>query len=156
MKPDKVARALLDEYWDMQLPVDPEYFANQLKLTVVRDSNMKMRTAYLDLDTREIHVNANEPPDRQRLLIARELGHYCLGHGSTKRDTTNPDWVKHLNTEDEDKAAVEFAVALTMPSTSVTKIIDKDRVEDMSKVRSFFRIAPEAFFYRLYRMGYLG
>ena len=69
------AQALLEEFWDCRLPVDPAYFAERLGLTVKYSYDLGLKSGYLDVETKEICVNATECQERQRGVS----GFLCLG-----------------------------------------------------------------------------
>lgn len=52
------ARALLEEYWDLQIPISPEFFAEKLGLRVAPSDTMGMKSGYLNAERKTICVNA--------------------------------------------------------------------------------------------------
>lgn len=48
------AQALLEEFWDCRLPVDPAYFAERLGLTVKYSYDLGLKSGYLDVEAKEI------------------------------------------------------------------------------------------------------
>lgn len=95
------AEALVEEFWDCRLPVNPEFFAERLGLKVRYSNEMGLQSGYLDIDKREICINAKESPECQRFAIAHELGHFCLYYESSDRDTTKPCWFLELDPQKE-------------------------------------------------------
>lgn len=147
------AQALLEEFWDCRLPVDPAYFAERLGLTVKYSYDLGLKSGYLDVEAKEICVNATERQERQRFTIAHELGHYCLGHGSSFRDTSNPQWVQQYDPQKE-MFADQFAADLLMPALAMKAVIDIRGIKDPVQLRKMFRVSSAAMYVRLKRLGY--
>lgn len=83
-------RSLLKEYWDFTIPIYPEKYAENLGLLVVESDGLGANAGYLDAEKKRICINTNACPERKRFTIAHELRHFCLGHGSSRRDTIKP------------------------------------------------------------------
>lgn len=147
------AQALLEEFWDCRLPVDPEYFAKRLGLTVKYSHDLGLKSGYLNVEDKEICVNASECPERQRFTIAHELGHYCLGHGSSFRDTNNPQWVQQYDPQKE-LFADQFAADLLMPALAMKAVIDIRGEKNPVKLREMFRVSSCVMYGRLKKLGY--
>lgn len=147
------AQALLEEFWDCRLPVDPEYFAKRLGLAVKYSHDLGLKSGYLNVEDKEICVNATECPERQRFTIAHELGHYCLGHGSSFRDTNNPQWVQQYDPQKE-LFADQFAADLLMPALAMKAVIDIRGEKNPVKLREMFRVSSSAMYVRLKKLGY--
>ena len=145
-------QALLEEFWDMKVPINPEFFANKLGLTVVREE-LGYRSGYLNEETGTIYVNAKEIPERQRLTIAHELGHHCLGHGSAERNTVLPSGAKSYDPAKE-AAANRFAADLIMPAIAVRALVDKLNIKDPVKLRQALGVSSQALNLRLSTLGY--
>lgn len=86
------ARALLKEYWNFTIPISPKEYAENLGLLVVESDGLGANAGYLEAEKKRICINANVCPERKLFTIAHELGYFCLGHGSSRRDTTKADW----------------------------------------------------------------
>ena len=43
------AKALLEEFWDLKLPIDPKFFAEKLGIEIV-SANLGLRSGFLDAD----------------------------------------------------------------------------------------------------------
>lgn len=146
------ARALLDEYWDLQIPISPEQFAEKLGLHVTESDTMGTKSGSYDAKTKTIFVNANDCEERKRFTIAHELGHFCLSHGSSLRDTSRANRFV-INTEHE-RAANQFAAELLMPAIAVKAMIDVRNVKDPVALRQAFGVSSQALYYRLKNLGY--
>lgn len=159
MKPYEVAQAILREYWDLKLPINPEVFAEKLQINIVRTPELKAKSGYFDLEDRTIYVNANEDEARQRFTIAHELGHYCLGHGTSDRVSGDPDWPLKLQQDAEEiakkeAAANEFAGELLVPGRKVEELILGQNIWDFKKLVDLFQVSPEAMIFQLDKLGY--
>lgn len=86
------ARALLKEYRNFTIPISPKEYAENLGLLVVESDGLGANAGYLEAEKKRICINANVCPERKLFTIAHELGYFCLGHGSSRRDTTKADW----------------------------------------------------------------
>lgn len=148
------AQALLEEFWDLKLPIDPKYFAKQFGLRVILNKDLGLKSGYLDQEKKEIHVNSNESQQRQRFTIAHELGHYCLGHGSSFRDTSNLEWINKTFDPKKERAANQFAADLLMPAIAVKILVDKRQIKDAKELRKIFDVSPQALYCRLDSLGY--
>lgn len=149
------AKALLEEFWDMKVPVDPEFFAKKLGLTVVF-SKLGAKSGYLDVSRKEIHVNESENKERQRFTIAHELGHFCLGHGSSYRDTRVPSsFLYNESDAKKEYLANQFAADLLMPAIAIKALIDGMGIRDASKLRKHLGVSSQALYVRLLALGYI-
>lgn len=147
------ARALLDEYWDFNIPISPEEFARRLGLNVERIENLGTKSGYLDEENQIIYVNAADVPERQRFTIAHELGHFCLDHGSSLRDTTKANWFR-INPVHE-RLANEFAAELLMPAIAMKAMIEVRNIKDPVALRQAFGVSSQALYFRLKNLGYI-
>ncbi len=146
------AQALLEEYWDFTIPISPEEFAKKLGLKIDLSNDMDTKSGCLDAEHRIIHVNATDSEERQRFTIAHELGHFCLGHGSSLRDTTKANWYA-VNPEHE-KEANQFAADLLMPAIAIKAMVERKNVKDPVILREAFGVSSQALYYRLKNLGY--
>lgn len=158
MNPRDVAKVLLSEYWDRKLPIDPELFAKKLEIEVVRTEDLGNKSGYFDGDSRKIYVNSTESLVRQRFTIAHELGHYCLGHGSSDRDTSSRDWILKLQENAPELAkresdANDFAGELLMPSLAVRYFVQQEKILSIDELRKRFNVSGMAMGIRLLRLG---
>lgn len=146
------ARALLEEFWDKKLPIDPREFANNLGLEVV-EADLGFLSGYLDESKKKIFVNSSELPVRQRFTIAHELGHYCLGHGSSHRNTTVPRWFTQDDPSKE-RDANQFAADLLMPAIAVKALYDVMGIKDPRRLCELLGVSASALNIRLNNLGY--
>lgn len=145
------AKALLEELWDMKLPVDPTFFATELGLSVHEASLGFLSGYYKD---RDIYVNEGHPEERKRFTIAHELGHFCLGHGPSRRDTSKSGWYGADDLEKE-KLANAFAAELLMPEEVVRYFIDEKGITNATLLRQAFGVSSSALANRLRSLGYI-
>lgn len=146
------AKALLEEFWDQKLPIDPRDFAKRLGLQVV-EADLGFLSGYLDESKKTIFVNNLELPVRQRFTIAHELGHYCLGHGSSNRDTNSPNWFTKVNPSNE-RDANQFAADLLMPAIAIKALYDGLNIKDPKKLCELLGVSASALNIRLNNLGY--
>lgn len=146
------ARAFLEEYWDLQIPISPEFFAEKLGLRVTTSDTMGMKSGYLDAERKTICVNAMLVEERRRFAVAHELGHFCLRHGSSLRDTSAADWFR-IDPE-HDRAADRFAAELLMPAIAVKAMVEVRKVKDPVALRRAFGVSSQALYCRLEELGY--
>jgi len=90
-----------------------------------------------------IGVNKNHPPNRQRFTIAHELGHYILGHDSSKivDDTFDKD-------NDKERAANKFAGELLIPYDFLKKDIEESE-HDIPSLAKKYQVSEQAMSVRL-------
>lgn len=146
------AKALLKEYWDLKVPIDPEFFAENLGLTVIQEP-LGYRSDYLDAARKTIHVNSVECRERQRFTVARELGHYCLGHGTPAGNNAAHNVGKDYGAAEE-AAANKFAEELVMPAVVIRALAEKMGVDDPIKLRKALGVTAPVMYARLSSLGY--
>lgn len=146
------AAALLEEYWDMKIPIQPERIAGYLGLKIVREP-LGYRSGYLDVKNKQIVVNSTEVPERQRFTIAHELGYYCLRHGDAERNTFFPSGAANYSPENE-AAANRFAADLIMPAIAIKALVDKMGIKDPVRLRKALGVSSSALNLRLSSLGY--
>ena len=146
------ARALLDEYWDCKIPISPEEFATKLGIRVIQSDDMGSKSGYFDAKSKTICINRNDCEERQRFTLAHELGHFCLNHGSSLRDTSTANWF--MGNSEHERAANQFAAELLMPAIAVKAMIEVRNVKDPVALRKAFGVSSQALFYRLKNLGY--
>lgn len=147
------AQVLLEEFWNCQLPIDPAYIAQRLGLAIKYSRDLGLKSSYLHVENKEICVNASECLELQRFSIAHELGHYCLGHGSSFRDPNDSQWIQQYDPQKE-LLADQFAADLLMPSLAMKAVIDIRGEKDPVKLRKMFCVSSSAMFVRLKELGY--
>ncbi|MBD3727185.1 MAG: ImmA/IrrE family metallo-endopeptidase [Moraxella osloensis] len=81
--PKRTAKSYIENYWDYQLPVQPEKIAEAEGLRVLdiqllgcENLSGAFKPDYEGMPT--IFVNRTEGHTRQRFTVAHELGHYAL------------------------------------------------------------------------------
>lgn len=157
MTPSDVAQVLLKKYWDGVLPVDPEFFAERMVIQVKRTSDMD-EIGYFDEEARTIFVKATESPSRERYTIARELGHYSLGHGTSRRDTTSRDWILKFQKDaavygQQDNEANDFAGELLLPASVLRYFVQEKKILSIDELSQRFGVSGMAVGIRLLQLG---
>lgn len=146
------AKSLLKEYWDLQVPIDPEYFAEKLGLTVIQEP-LGYRSGYLDAAGKTIRVNSTESRVRQRFTVAHELGHYCLGHSSAEQNSAAINFGKDYDPAKE-AAANRFAAELIMPAIAIRALMECRGITDPIELRKVLGVSSVALNIRLTALGY--
>lgn len=147
------AQSLLERFWDLKVPVDPEVFAKGLGLTVELSDDLGLASGFLDVENKKICVNKNECPERRRFTIAHELGHFCLGHCSSFRDTSDPMWYAKGDPAKELQAN-SFAAELIMPAIAIKILVDKRGIKNAAQLRQMLGVSSQALNRRLRSLGY--
>jgi Zn-dependent peptidase ImmA (M78 family) len=152
-KAAKDAAEVLDTYWALGFPVDPERIATAIGMLVerqqLRDGTSGMLRVEKD-SSPEIFVNANDVDQRQRFTIAHELGHYFERTTSGAVDFNFIDR-RGAEYDAHEFYADEFAANLLMPEYEV-----RARVEDkfpLTRLAQHFGVSLPAMKLRLRRLG---
>jgi Zn-dependent peptidase ImmA (M78 family) len=95
----------------------------------------------------EISLDRNKPPKRQLFSLAHELGHLFvhMGFGNSKRWSNTPDYVESYarsGYDQEEFVANEFAAALLMPESEITKVVKAGHT--IREVADHFGVSQEA------------
>ena len=126
LDPEREAQAILDTSWirsgfELALPVDPTYIANELGIKVFRAgldadiSGILKKRPGMDA---EIYLQASDSRNRQRFTCAHELGHYVARSAEGDDDW---EYVEHRallasqGTDESEIFANQFAAHLLMP-----------------------------------------
>ena len=148
-----IVQALLEQCWDMKIPVEPEVFAAHLGLTVEMRDGLGLAASRFDPDSKTIVVNADACPERRRFAIARELGHYCLGH--CRRVDAASDPVRFAaDAQEQESQACIFAAELLMPAIAVKVLADRRGIRDAKTLREMLGVSSQALNWRLNALGY--
>lgn len=150
--PAMVASRILDEYWDARIPINPAYFAEKLGLRVELSMTMGQKLSEYDAQSKTIRVNATRGPEARRIAVARELGHFCLGHGSSKPDTSAPNWFRVDPAKE--LAASQFAAELIIPALALKAMVDLRGIKDPVALRKAFGVSSQVLYCRLKELGY--
>lgn len=155
---DALARTLVEAYWDMQIPVSPEDFAQKLGLRVVEVDDadevrsFTLRAASLDPEARIIRVAAGLPDERRRFALAREVGRFCLKEAEGPRSKST---LRRLGLDPyEDEEANRFAAALLLPAIAVKAMLEVRKVRDPVALREAFGVTSHVLWCRLKELGY--
>lgn len=150
--PDDAALELLEALDISTPPIDVDAVARACGIPVL-SWLFEGALSGLVIDTAEgpvIGVNSTHARNRQRFTITHELGHAVLRHldsfhvdlGTTTEDGTPPgyNW-RH------ERAANDFAAALLMPATLVTRA--HERTPSVSALAATFEVSELAMGFRL-------
>lgn len=148
-----IVQALLERYWDMKIPVEPEVFAAHLGLTVEMRDGLGLAASRFDPERKTIVVTADACPERRRFAIARELGHYCLGHSRSAHVASDPVRFAEVSQEQESQAC-SFAAELLMPAIAVKVLVDRRGIRDAKTLREMLGVSSQALNWRLNALGY--
>ncbi|MGY2267671.1 ImmA/IrrE family metallo-endopeptidase [Pseudomonas sp. SDO5561_S422] len=153
--PVRTAQAVLDQYWDRQLPVDPYRIARAAGASVEPDYGMSAHDLSGCFDVVNnipvIRFNPDDANVRQRFTIAHELGHMFLKHGHSFRDNAkNYSSGTHLYRE---RDANSFAAELLMPKEVVEWLVFKEKKYDVEEMAGILNVSGAAMHYRLMNLG---
>ena len=155
--PARSAKAILDQYWNRKIPVDPAQIAQAAGARIFADYSMSAKdlSGCFDVEngTPTISFNPDDAWVRQRFTIAHELGHMSLNHGRAMRDNKHnySSAAEHY----KEREANAFAAELLMPSEVVRWLIVNQGEKDIGKMSRTLGVSEAAMRYRLINLGYL-
>lgn len=149
---NQTVQNILETYWDAKIPIDPDFIAEKLGLSIIKD-DLSLKPGYLDVEKKEIYVNCEETTTRQRFVIARELGHYCLGHNCSFYETSDARY--RIFSEEQKEEANQFALDLLMPAAAVKAVMDGMGIRDVKRIREMFDVSAKVLQVRLLQLGYI-
>ena len=150
--PITAANRVLAQFWDNTIPVNPIVIAQRLGVNVMKNPSMEYSGAYLIHEgVPTIVFNSSESMTRQRFTVAHELGHHCLMHGTSFRDTSY-SFNRH-NYDPHETEANNFATELLMPELAVRH--ESLRRTDLLLLSQAFDVSTVAMHIRLERLGIL-
>lgn len=145
------AQEVLDRYWDKKLPVDILSIVKAIGLEAYSLSDEEIaegvsgRCEITEGESHALFINTQEPLVRQRFTLAHELGHYCLEHGNSFRDTRESMY----SYDPKEHAANVFAADILMPKDFVEHYIVKKGVTSISLLADVFKVSYTAMKIRL-------
>jgi len=157
----KKAIEVLKSYWNTydplrSLPIDVVDIARKLGFFVFQASfdgpyNENL-SGYIraEEDMREICVNKNDVPTRQRFTVAHELGHYHLHRIGNEITHISKRSEISLSQETE---ADKFAEELIMPEELLRKEHGKLLIPTTKELAKIFAVSPSAMRTRLRKLG---
>ena len=150
------AQEVLSKYWDKKLPVDVLSIVKSLGLDAYSLSEEEMKEGVsgryeVQSGVPALFVNTQEPLTRQRFTLAHELGHFCLNHGNSFRDTRESMY----SYDPKEYEANIFAADLLMPEDYIKHLIFSKGVTSVSKLADLFLVSYSAMKIRLERLGLL-
>jgi len=151
-------RTILNNVWDGFIPIDPEKIAKAFDIKVIDDANLSHNGKSISgeyLETKKgciIKYNASESTLSQRFIIAHELGHFALRHGSAMRDTH--DSFSSGNRDRKEVEANKFATELLLPRVLVEHQITEKNNNTINKLAAVFNVSEAAVEYRLESLGW--
>lgn len=155
--PVRQAQAILDRYWNRQIPVDPAQIAQAAGAQIFADYGMSAEdlSGCFDIEngTPTIRFNPDDAWVRQRFTIAHELGHMMLGHGRAMRDNKR----NYSASVDQyrEREANSFAAELLMPREVIEWMVVERGERDVGKMSRDLGVSELAMSYRLKNLGYL-
>ena len=154
--PRMAARVMLSEHWDGELPVDPFAIARSANVIVEHDPKMESnelgRFEYVNGQPR-IYTNPNESELRLRFVVAHELGHYAMEHGTRFVDTSLHFAPVHYDRAENQ--ANRFAIELLMPDFAVNILIEKRNIKSFEQLTGIFWVSGQSMEFRLKKLGWL-
>ncbi len=153
--PVRQAQAILSQYWNRQIPVDPAQIARDAGAQIFADYSMSADdlSGCFDIENGvpTIRFNPDDAWVRQRFTIAHELGHMILGHGRAMRDNSQ-NYRESANHYIE-REANTFAAELLMPREVIDWMIHQGRT-DIGQMSRDLGVSEMAMRYRLRNLGY--
>lgn len=100
----------------------------------------------------KVLISAERPEGRKRFTCSHEIGHHVLGHG-----TVIDEILTHGSDKQEEQEADFFASMLLMPSSAVTRILNRNQVsaENLTPagaytLSKYFGVSYKAFLIHIY------
>lgn len=156
--PKSSAKSYIENYWDYQLPVQPERIAEAEGLRVLdiqllgcENLSGAFKPDYEGMPT--IFVNRTEGETRQRFTIAHELGHYALNHPGEQLDRANS--YQAYQYDPKETQANAFAAELLMPDFVVDYLIKDENIKSVETLAEMFEVSENAMRFRLKNLGWL-
>lgn len=149
--PSFAAKAMLSQYWDGRLPVDPIAIAHRIGLTVRQLPDLSPYSGWFNAEAHVIEYQPTEARVRQRFTVAHELGHYALGHGTRARDTAMQ--FSSGTSDPAERAANQFAAELLMPADAVHSIVSSGQFRTVDELARVFDVSKVAMSYRMTNLG---
>ena len=152
---------LLKDNGIKSIPIDINAICKKEKITVsVKDLTSAEKKHEREIsgallvrgNERNIFVNINDVPTRQRFTIAHELGHYFLHHNEAASEN---DLIISFRGERNEKEfeADFFAAELLMPEEQVSKAYKQLSIPFVSILATQFNVSNAAMRYRLNELG---
>ena len=145
MEPSHAASAVLEQFWDLSLPVDPIKIAQKMGISVYYSEGPDELSGFYNDETKEIFIQEKKTSTRQRFSVAHELGHAVLGHGTRQRAKISPY-------DPKERAANQFAATLLMPSLAVRTMVEQRNMQ-FAELCSTFDVSEQAMAIRLMELG---
>lgn len=148
-----LATTILEQNWNRKLPVDPVRIATRLGVEVYArggpaDPNYTMSGRfYFKETTPVIEYNSTESPQRQRMMVAHQLGHLLLKHKTPLME--NDHQFEH--TEGIEFEATQFAINLLMPAVYVQNYYNSC-TSSLEQLASIFGVSKDALGHRIYKL----
>ena len=151
------ARQVLDAYWNGALPVPVIHIANEMGISVFKQSKLDCsgKIELSDDGKASVFFNTDEPIVRQRFTIAHEIGHFALGHLKPGVDRLHRDSVDSFSSKSKDPieiSANKFAAQLLMPADSVRYAFLSEKLS-ITEIAQMFNVSGLALRFRLINLG---
>ena len=132
----KRAKAILDKYWNNNLPVDVEALCDSMGISILPVPNLAKTfsvDAFISADFTIIYVDSREfekESHRYRFSVAHELGHYVLHRKYYPGNISDfTAWLKisrGINNDYAEFQANFFAGNLLVPENSLVKVLNDE------------------------------
>lgn len=153
----KAISRVLDRYWldkeknTYSFPVDPVTIAQRMGLKV-EPYPLGYKDHLGELQDKTIRYSRELPIETQRIVIAHEIGHYALGHGSSFYDSNENFDV--LTSDINEKMANAFAIALLVPGPAIRYLVDKKGITDPELIKQKLIVPSSAVAIQMRSLGY--
>lgn len=159
------ATQVLETYWNNTAPIDPEKIAKNIGIIVEykplgdKISGLIKKNSSQQI---EIHINKLFSEERQRFIIAHELGHYFSSEDFEQfEDRDNLLAIDLLkNSKDEffdyeERNANKFAAELLMPKIAIDYMLKTGKAGTIGELAKIFKVSLSVMNIRLINLGYI-
>lgn len=135
--PSYIASDILEQFWDLSLPVNPIAIAQKMGISVYYSENKA--SEYYNTKTKEIFIQEYESSAKQRFAIASKLGYAIFLQDPYKR---------FLRTRE---SLQQFVNTLLMPSLALRTMVEQRNMQ-FSELCSTFDVPEEVMADRLFEL----
>lgn len=150
MRSDSKARILLEEYWNMHIPVDITYIVSKMGW-VVNYADLQFKNFNIDVNKRTITINSELSDTTKRSALATALG--CVIYNYYNEDVYQK--LNNYSSQIETQIGL-FVRTLLMPAEAIKVIVDIRNNKDPVQIRKLFDVSSSMLHTRLQELGYFG
>lgn len=165
---EKYSEKLLNEYSIISPPIDIEKIAKNLNINIQYEPFDGELSGLLIIDEKKditaIGVNSTYPKNRQRFIIAHEIGHYLLHrkHGTYIDTTIKYNLKRDISFKEhyEEVEANMFALSILIPQKMIEDLIenryssfDFNDNKEINEIADYFQVTPQTLMIRLAKLN---